>query len=265
MVMDTSRIDKIKQAVKANFDQSAAMYEAFEEKHDFFRQLNAVLVSRMGLPDGSSILDVGCGTGASSVQIFEEVAGSTVTGLDVSNAMLEAARSRAGQRIGLSFVEGDASRLKSYFTGSFDAAIYSASIFLIPDYKESLRQARELLKPGGAVGLTFMDGVYDEDSSNLLAFADSDGKLGLNLRKPVDIRQFQEFFAEIFPGCQSWVEDFRLPLGALVEFFSVQAMSAGLFPSLAYEERRVRVALLFGKIHRQDALFRWMIMVGKSG
>lgn len=263
--MEQRKIAKIKAAVKGHFEQSPDHYQAFEDRYGFFRALNEALLSRMKPPDGAKILDVGCGTGSSSGQIVDTVQDCRVWGLDNSPAMLEAARAKVGESGRLRFVEGDGARLGEYFDFHFDAIVYSASIFLMPDYEESLRQARDLLKPGGCVGLTFMDGVFDPDGKNALAVADRDAGLGVSLKKPVKLFEFLAFFEQIFPRRRTWQEDMRLPEDLLRDFFSVPAMSAGLFPGLEYPERLTRVNSLFDHLPRTENCFRWVLVVGEKG
>ena len=64
--MAQDKIARIKRAVKRNFDESSDIYQAFENKWGFFRSLNERLLSKMNVPEGARILDIGCGTGASS-------------------------------------------------------------------------------------------------------------------------------------------------------------------------------------------------------
>jgi ubiquinone/menaquinone biosynthesis C-methylase UbiE len=261
--MDDAKITKIKNAVKGNFEQSPAAYQSFEERYGFFRRLNQALVVGMELPPNADILDVGCGTGASCLQLLEALPKSRVWGLDNSPAMLETARSSIGESDRLSFVEGDAARLVDRFSFPFDAIIYSASIFLIPDFTESLRQAHGLLKKNGRIGLTFMDGLYDPDGKNLMEIADREAKQGVSLRKPVSLPAFQSFFAEVFPQHKFWRKNFRLPEDLLREFFSIPAMSAGLFPGIEYPTRVSKVARLFDHLPQGEVLFRWILMVGE--
>lgn len=263
--MDEKKISKIKTAVQTNFNLSPSHYQAFEDTYGFFRTLNTALLREMHLPDGANILDVGCGTGASSLQILEAIPDSKVWGLDNSQAMLAVARERAGSSDRVSFVEGDAARISEYFDQPFDAIVYSASIFLIPDYRESLRHARCLLRKNGLLGLTFMEGLFDGSGNNLFALADKTAKEGVSLRKPVDSTEFQVFFSEIFPQNRIWLEDFRLQEDLLKGFFSVPAMSAGLFPGVTYEERLLKIERLFEHVPKAEILFRWAVMVGEGG
>jgi len=262
--MDDDKIIRIKTAIRENFDTSPALYHSFEERYGFFRSLNEALLRGMSLPESADILDVGCGTGASSVQILDALPQCRVWGLDNSSAMLETARATVGKSDRLTFVEGDAAKLLHYFSFQFDAIIYGASIFLLPDYQDSLKQAHDLLKDRGSVGLTFMDGLYDVKGNNLLAVADQKAKEGVSLKKPVNLEKFQSFFADTFTRHRAWEEDFQLPQDLLCEFFSIPAMSAGLFPRIEYPERLRKVARLFDHIPQTQILFRWMLMVGQK-
>ncbi len=261
--MDENKINKIKQATKGNFDASPIQYQSFEKQHGFFGRLTEVLLSRMGLPPGADILDIGCGTGASCLQILTAVPESRVWGLDNSPAMLETARSAVGESDRLVFVEGDAARLREYFDFKFDAIVYSASIFLIPDYRESLEQACSLLKPSGTVGLTFMDGPYDSEGNHLFEMTEKTVKQEINLKRAVDWSDFESFFVQIFPKSNSWIDDFQLPKDVLREFYSIPAMSAGIFPRVDYPERVKRVAVLFDHMPVSEILARWRVMVGR--
>ncbi|MBI4964371.1 MAG: methyltransferase domain-containing protein [Desulfomonile tiedjei] len=262
--MDEDKVIRIKRAVRENFDRSPAIYHSFEERYGFFKNLNKALLSGMSLPRTADVLDVGCGTGASSIQILEALPHCRVWGLDNSPAMLETARSTIGVSDRLTFVEGDAATLSEYFSFPFDAIIYSASIFLIPDYQQSLRQAQGLLKDKGSVGLTFMEGLFDATDNNLMAVADQEAKEGVSLKKPVNLGNFQSFFADLFPRHRTWKENFALPEELLREFFSIPAMSAGLFPGIEYPERLRKVASLFDHMPKTQILFRWILMVGQK-
>ncbi len=189
-----------------------------------------------------------------------------VWGLDISSAMLHAARAKYPECESLRFIEGDAANLPAYFDFSFDAIVYSASIFLIPDFQESLRQAVALLKDQGRLGLTFMDGLYDPDGNNLFKLADEHAKEGISHKKPVNWLEFESFFAGMFPEHTSWNEDFRLEENVLREFFSVPAMSAGLFPGVPFPERVRKAGRLFDLMPGTERIFRWRLMIGeKSG
>lgn len=260
--MEASKLLKIKNAIRNHFEESPETYAAFEEKYGFFEKLNSRLVSFMQVKPGSRILDVGCGTGASSKQMLDHIPDSSVVGVDNSPSMLEAARLRYCESGRLTFIEGDAAALSNVASGLFDAVVYSASIFLIPDYQESLRQAKELLKPHGKLGLTFMDGVYDPHGRNFLAYADQMLNEGISLKKAVKFDELISFLRELLINVQSRTENFELSREALSGFFSVPAMSAGLFPKCSYSERRAKIHRIFLQTPETGVSFRWILVMG---
>ena len=78
------------------------------------------LIEQFKLPQGASILDMGCGTGRHSVALAQH--GFAVTGVDLSEHMLEKARARAAAaNTQATFIQCDATTFKS--EPVFDAAI----------------------------------------------------------------------------------------------------------------------------------------------
>jgi cyclopropane fatty-acyl-phospholipid synthase-like methyltransferase len=78
------------------------------------------ILEELDLPAGSSILDVGCGTGRHAVELAKR--GYIVTGVDISGGMLEEARKAANVAgVHLNLVKADAARMK--FENKFDAAL----------------------------------------------------------------------------------------------------------------------------------------------
>jgi 2-polyprenyl-3-methyl-5-hydroxy-6-metoxy-1,4-benzoquinol methylase len=78
------------------------------------------LVQEFALPKGASILDMGCGTGRHSVALAQN--GFAVTGVDLSEHMLEKARTRAAAaNMDVTFLQCDATTFAS--DPVFDAAI----------------------------------------------------------------------------------------------------------------------------------------------
>lgn len=263
-VMDETKARRIKSAVKQNFDAGAELYDEFEDRYGFFGELAAALTARLRLPDAPLILDVGCGSGAAATSLCRSFPGSRVWGLDISSEMIERARAKLGESKSVAFLVGDAAELTGRFDFLFDAVVYTASIFLIPDYHESLTQVGKLLKPDGVVALTFMDGVYDEKGRNSLVVADDAAQLGMSRKRPVIFDAFLEDFGRVFPDRESWSVDYAHPLEAVAAFFSVPPMSAGLFPGIEYSERVRKVQELFSRMTGRH-WFRWRFVIGRKG
>ncbi|RMG59592.1 MAG: class I SAM-dependent methyltransferase, partial [Deltaproteobacteria bacterium] len=153
---------RFKEAVRENFDFSADLYDRFEEKHHLFEELASRLVDLMGNSNVRRVLDVGCGSGISTWALYQKYGdGCTFYAIDISEKMLQKAREKYGHRDNIIFVLGDAENLKEYFMEKFDAIFYTASIFLIPNFRKSLKEAFSLLNPGGKVAISFYSGLSD--------------------------------------------------------------------------------------------------------
>jgi SAM-dependent methyltransferase len=82
--------------------------------------------------EGRSILDVGCGAGATSFAFADALPGAEVTGLDLSAALVEAARGRIGNRPNVRFVQGDASTWAPN-DGAFDLIVSRHGVMFFED------------------------------------------------------------------------------------------------------------------------------------
>lgn len=100
---------------------------------------------------GDSILDVGCGCGASTLA-FAEIVGAEgrVEGLDVSRPMLDHARARttAAGLEHISFVQGDA-QVAELAQGGYDHVVSRFGIMFFDDPAAAFANLRSALKPGG--------------------------------------------------------------------------------------------------------------------
>lgn len=97
----------------------------------------------------AKILDLGCGTGLSSLQFFK--AGYQVTGIDGTRVMIERARRLPFQKLISQNLEKPL-RVKEQ---SFDAAVMIGVLEYINNPVALLTQVRRKLRPAGIFGLTF--------------------------------------------------------------------------------------------------------------
>lgn len=102
-------------------------------------------------PPGERVLDVGCGTGLFLAELRRAAASGGFHGVDLSLAMLAAARERLGE--GARLVRGGAEALP-YRDGSFDMVTSLSVLHYVPRPHEALREARRVLRPAGVVVLT---------------------------------------------------------------------------------------------------------------
>ncbi|HSQ54052.1 MAG TPA: class I SAM-dependent methyltransferase, partial [Candidatus Bathyarchaeia archaeon] len=166
---------RFKLAVEQNFDQSAGVYDTFEKKHHLFETLTKKLCEMNAPFEPRRVLDVGCGTGISTLGIYKSLKTLPIVyGIDISEPMLIKARKRMQGKEGVYFVRGDAEKLSQYFHEAFDAVFYTASIFLLPNYRESIDQACKLILPGGVLAISYYDGLFNTKGRNAIfrAFPD---------------------------------------------------------------------------------------------
>ena len=99
---------------------------------------------RPRLQANAKVLDVACGTGDLSQELFENI-GEQIIGLDFCRPMLERAHDKAPQ---ISFVEGDALQLP-FNDSSFDAITIGFGIRNLSQIEGGLSELRRVLKPQG--------------------------------------------------------------------------------------------------------------------
>jgi SAM-dependent methyltransferase len=100
---------------------------------------------------GDRILDIGCGSGETSLELADAVApGGKVTGVDISRPLLEVARRRAGSRPDVAFVEADA-QTYAFAPDSFDAAFSRFGVMFFADPAAAFRNIGKALTPGGRI------------------------------------------------------------------------------------------------------------------
>lgn len=101
---------------------------------------------------GDDLLDIGCGPGILAVRAAEQVApGGSVTGVDVSEGMLEVAREKAaaaGVADRVAFELGDMHALR-FPDGHFDAVVCSYAMFFARSVTAVGRELWRVLAPGG--------------------------------------------------------------------------------------------------------------------
>ena len=110
----------------------------------------AVVINTYFQP-GSRVLDVGCGTGRTTIPLYEQ--GYEVVGVDITPAMIDTARSIASQQgLAINYEVGDATHLP-YPNESFDHALFSFNGWAqIPgrvNRAAALSEIYRVLRPGG--------------------------------------------------------------------------------------------------------------------
>lgn len=103
---------------------------------------------------GARLLDVGTGTGQLAIATLERWPSTTVDGVDVSAGMMVAANAEADRRL----AHGDRDRFRTtvatadrlpFDDGTFDLALASFVLQLVPNRHRALRDIRRVLRPSG--------------------------------------------------------------------------------------------------------------------
>ncbi len=232
---------RFKEAVEKNFDQSADIYDQFEERHHLFETLTRRQLELIEPSRPERILDVGCGTGISTLALQQAMAerSPNIYAIDISERMLIRARERCASLPGVYFIRGDAENLSMYFNDSFDAIFYTASVFLLPGFADSLRQASHLLVPGGVLSISYYAGLFDKKGNDAVRIGFPELKYQYGA---VPIGELVSCL-ESLPAMRTTRIDFRFEVSRdfLFDFLSIPAQSSGLFPKIPYAERIPKV------------------------
>lgn len=116
------------------------------------RVLEDLLHTDTGFPDGSTVLEAGCGTGAQTVVIARRSTGARIVAVDVSAASLAEARARilASGFGNIEFRQADLLALP-FAPASFDHVLLCFVLEHLPDPAATLAGLRPLLRPGGTI------------------------------------------------------------------------------------------------------------------
>ena len=106
------------------------------------------VLERVPVGVGTRLLDVGCGAGRFARMAADR--GARVAGLDATAALVEIARERV---LDGDFRVGDMEAVP-WPDGSFDVVTGFNSFFIAGDMLGALREARRVLRPGGAFAMT---------------------------------------------------------------------------------------------------------------
>lgn len=158
-------------------DQETYGYEPFT-RHAFYQEVNRTLVQRTvdaltPAPDGlTTIVDLGCGTGAVTEMVVEALGArgiqASIVAVDPAAEALASAESRlAGSPVDIRYVQGDASALKD-LSASADMLILSNAIHLVDDKDATIAQIADAVAPGGlfAFNSAFFSGAYVDGTEN---------------------------------------------------------------------------------------------------
>jgi SAM-dependent methyltransferase len=142
------QLAEFKQSARALW--AAGDYDAMMRQEGLYK-VGALLVDRLGVGAGETVLDLACGTGNAAIPAAQ--AGGRVTGLDITPEMLDVARHRAAAAgVEVEWVEGDAEDLP-FDDRNFDVVLSTFGCMFAPRGDVVADEISRVLRPGGRVGL----------------------------------------------------------------------------------------------------------------
>ena len=138
-------------------ERSRVAWDARAERWDARAEANALAPDRavelnrvseaLRLQPGARVLDAGCGSGQFAIALAER--GMTVTGVDLSPAMIRRANAHAMERgVVIDWRTGDITQLADPLA-VYDAIFARVLLQFVPDVVAALREFRRVLRPGG--------------------------------------------------------------------------------------------------------------------
>jgi SAM-dependent methyltransferase len=100
-----------------------------------------------GVPSGGRVLDVACGTGVLSKALAGT--GAHVIGVDASEGYLKGSQRRRAHP-NITYESGDVRQLR-FADNSFDAAVSTLALDVIPEIEQVVTEMKRVTKPGGVV------------------------------------------------------------------------------------------------------------------
>jgi len=138
------------------FDVHARSYDKLVGANPGYHEHLRMSARRMGLPNrgaGLRLLDLGCGTGASTAALLDAAPDAEITAVDASAEMLSYAQRKVWPPK-VRFVHGNVDELeKIKIVGPYDGILASYLLRYLVDRDASLRQFYRLLRPGAPLAL----------------------------------------------------------------------------------------------------------------
>jgi ubiquinone/menaquinone biosynthesis C-methylase UbiE len=153
-------------AQEIDFDKMA---ESFDQVAPLLASVTDRLAEcTVGLADGVSVLDIGCGTGEPGLTLRERHPGLRVLGVDASDAMVGVARRKVAER-GLSGIRHEVmdSQDLAVAGGTVDVVVSRFGVLSFADPLAEAREMKRVLRPGG----TFCIATWDAFSKSILSYA----------------------------------------------------------------------------------------------
>ena len=119
--------------------------ESMERGH---RPVGEQAIARMGVQSNSLVLDVGCGSGWATRLLADYAFAGRVTGIDISDEMVQRARESSTNYKNVDFEVAGAEQLP-FETNEFTHVFSMESLYYYRDLPKALKEIHRVMKPGG--------------------------------------------------------------------------------------------------------------------
>lgn len=165
-----------KQMIQTTFDTVAESYD--HPSLQFFHQTARLMLSHLAPAPDAAWVDVATGTGMVALEAAAHLPSGSVTGIDLSNGMLNQARAKAQARRlhNVTFRQMDLDAM-DFSKDQFDIATCSFGLFFIEDMESAMHRIAHTVKPGGRIAISsFAETAFSPFSAIFLSLYEDFGK-----------------------------------------------------------------------------------------
>ncbi len=146
MTQTSTEFDALKNRLKGMWSAGD-----FSEVAKHIETTAEAFVNRLDIQPGMKVLDVACGSG--NLAIVAAQKGADVTGIDIADNLIEAAKKRAADKgLNIRFEQGDAEALP-YDDNSFDVVMTMFGAMFAPRPDVTASELVRVCKPGGMIAM----------------------------------------------------------------------------------------------------------------
>lgn len=151
-----------------------------------YQPIGEAIADRADPSAGARVLDVGCGAGATTLDLARRVGPTgTCTGVDISAPLLETARRRAAAVANADFTEADA-QTHDFGEAVFDAVTSRFGVMFFVDPDAAFANLRRATRPGGGLAFACWRSAGDNPLTQIALDAAAPFLPDLPPRPPVD-------------------------------------------------------------------------------